>query len=143
MIQISKFYLSFFSFFLYNYFRVSMKFYLGRCVLCTLFSAALGAAIKCPKTKGVNMYWLHTSFRICTKYICNTNNREPFLIFYKIKGEYILILTLFCRKEIDEVLLRSAICSDDLNNLASISGLVTRGVCCCWGNIGEWIGCTK
>ena len=141
MIQISKFYFSFFSFSLYNCFRVSMKFYLGRCVLCTLFSAALGAAIKCPKTKGVNMYWLHTSFRICIMYYIY--NTFTFLIFYKIKGEYILILTLFCRKEIDEVLLRSAICSDDLNNLASISGLVTRGVCCCWGNIGEWTGCTK
>ena len=54
----------------------------------------------------------------------------------------ILFLTLFSTKEMDEVLLLSAICKDDLNNLASISGLVTRGVCCCWGDKDDWTDCT-
>ena len=44
------------------------------------------------------------------------------------KRQIVDIPTLFSTKEMDEVLLLSAICNDDLNNLASISGLVSLHV---------------
>ena len=59
------------------------------------------------------------------------------------KRQIVDIPTLFSTKEMDEVLLLSAICNDDLNNLASISGLVTRGTICCCCPAGDTGDCTN